>query len=314
MAAGPPDIDQRARIVAKDVSGRVTQLRDGHNGFTCMPASGPTSPAMCADSVSVQWFADIAAHKPKPTTTVPGITYMLAGAAQRSDADPYDTTSPLISIGPHTMILWPVDPAATGLPRTHREVGAYVMWAGTPYAHVHIMSAPQPAAQVARAGAHPTDDEKIVDALRAGPDFITRDATVLDWPSVPGGPYRVLRHGASAWTCLPGRPGSPHGEPDCLDPTFLTWMQETVAGRTPHVDRVGIAYMDVGEFVPNKAGKSVTPNAEFHVGPHLMIITPHQDELAAFGRDGSTGMPYINHIGNGDQYYLVLPFQRADQQ
>jgi hypothetical protein len=34
-----------------------------------------------------------------------------------------------------------------------------------------------------------TDAEKIADALRAGPGFITKDATVLDWPSSPGGEY-----------------------------------------------------------------------------------------------------------------------------
>ena len=32
-----------------------------------------------------------------------------------------------------------------------------------------------------------TDAEKITDALRAGPAFITKDATLLDWPSAPGG-------------------------------------------------------------------------------------------------------------------------------
>ena len=42
---------------------------------------------------SMQWAADFAAHKPKPTNTVPGITYMLAGATQHSDSDPYDRTS-----------------------------------------------------------------------------------------------------------------------------------------------------------------------------------------------------------------------------
>jgi hypothetical protein len=35
-----------------------------------------------------------AAHRAKRTNTVPGITYMLAGATQRSDTDPYDKTSP----------------------------------------------------------------------------------------------------------------------------------------------------------------------------------------------------------------------------
>ena len=40
---------------------------------------------------------------------------------------------------------------------------------------------------------HPvTDSEKIVDALSAGPPFITKHATILDWPSTPGGQYRVF--------------------------------------------------------------------------------------------------------------------------
>jgi hypothetical protein len=41
--------------------------------------------------------------KAKPTKTVPGIEYILARAAQRSDPPP-------INIAPHSMILWPFDP------------------------------------------------------------------------------------------------------------------------------------------------------------------------------------------------------------
>ena len=50
-------------------------------------------PPMCADAAAMQWSADSKAHKAKPTNTAPGIVYMLAGATQRSDTDPYDTTS-----------------------------------------------------------------------------------------------------------------------------------------------------------------------------------------------------------------------------
>jgi hypothetical protein len=97
---------------------------------------------MCFDAASAQWFADAKAHKPKPTNMTPGITYMLAGATQRSDSDPNDTTSPPITVGPHWMIMWPFDPKTTGLPTTHRDRGAYIMWAGSPYAHLHVMGQP----------------------------------------------------------------------------------------------------------------------------------------------------------------------------
>jgi hypothetical protein len=57
-----------------------------------------------------------------------------------------------------------------------------------------------------------TDAEKIAGALRAGPRFITKDATLLDCPSTPGGEYQVLRKGSNGWTCLPAIPRYPHDE------------------------------------------------------------------------------------------------------
>jgi hypothetical protein len=145
MSAGPPEIAQSAKIIDKDAQGHTVVLRQGSNDFTCMPGNPNVigEPAMCADGPSMQWFADFAAHKPRPTNTVPGITYMLAGATQRSDSDPYDHTSPAITVPPHWMIMWPFDAKATGLPTTHRDTGAYIMWSGTPYAHMHIMGRPK---------------------------------------------------------------------------------------------------------------------------------------------------------------------------
>ena len=144
MSAGPDDIARSARIVDTDENGNTVVLREGSNGFTCMPGNPNVigEPAMCVDAASLQWFADAKAHKPKPTNTVPGITYMLAGATQRSDSDPNDKTSPAIHVGPHWMIMWPFDPKTTGLPTTHRDHDAYIMWAGSPYAHLHVMGRP----------------------------------------------------------------------------------------------------------------------------------------------------------------------------
>src|SRR3984957_857435 len=72
-----------------------------------------------------------------------------------------------------------------------------------------------------------TDAEKIADALRGGPAFITKDATVVDWPSAPGGEYRLLRKGSTEWTCLSAIPGYQHDEPGCFDPIFLRWIQDS---------------------------------------------------------------------------------------
>ena len=143
MSAGPAEVAKSARIVDTDGHGTIV-LREGSNGFTCMPGNRRKigDPPMCADAAAMQWFADFRVRKSKPTNAEPGIVYMLAGATQRSDTDPYDTTSPPIPIGPHWMIIWPFDPKATGLPTTHKPTGAYIMWARSPYAHVHVMGRP----------------------------------------------------------------------------------------------------------------------------------------------------------------------------
>jgi len=153
-----------------------------------------------------------------------------------------------------------------------------------------------------------TDAEKIVDALRAGPVFITTHATLLDWPSTPGGDYRVLRKGTNEWTCLPAIPGYLHDEPACFDPVFLRWIQDSLAGRTPRIDRVGIAYMYIGAWV-----KKDSSGREFHVGPHLMVVSPHQDDYQGLNRDGANGMPYVAHLPGRTELYLVMPIRQWDE-
>lgn len=162
---------------------------------------------------------------------------------------------------------------------------------------------------------HPaTDSAKIADALRAGPSFITKDATILDWPQKSGGDYRVLRKGTNEWTCLPGVPGYPHDEPGCFDPIFMQWMKDSLADHEPHITTIGIAYMYVGAWVPNKS-QSGSDGDEFHVGPHIMIVSPHenQKEVQSISHDGSTGMPYVAHLPHGEDLYLVLPFRQWDE-
>jgi hypothetical protein len=153
-----------------------------------------------------------------------------------------------------------------------------------------------------------TDAEKIADALRAGPAFITKDATLRDWPSSPGGEYRLLRQGSNEWTCLPSIPGYSHDEPGCFDPIFLRWMQDSLAGRTPQIDRIGISYMYLGAWQLAKGSSH-----EAHVGPHLMIVSPHQDELQELNPDPSTGMPYVAHLPHHTELYLVMPIRHWDE-
>jgi hypothetical protein len=169
------------------------------------------------------------------------------------------------------------------------------------------------AAQTVSHGHPASDAEKVADALRAGPTFITKNAAILDWPSTPAGEYRVLRKGTTDWTCLPGAPGYPHDEPGCFDRVFMEWMKEGLAGRTAHIDRIGIAYMYVGAWVSHQNAPSESPDKYFHVGPHIMVVSPNQDELAGFTRDGASGMPYINHLPKGTEVFVVIPVRQWDE-
>jgi hypothetical protein len=140
MLAGPACITSEATVAEMDKDGQMTVLRPGTNDWVCVPGDQNIigSPDMCVDPMGMVWLKDILARKPKPTNTSPGLIYMLNGATQHSYTDPFDTTGPAIPIGPHWMILWPFDAKSAGLGSVMRDGGAMVMFAGTPYAHLHI--------------------------------------------------------------------------------------------------------------------------------------------------------------------------------
>jgi len=156
-----------------------------------------------------------------------------------------------------------------------------------------------------------TDSEKISDALRAAPAFITDGATIVDYPATKGGEFRVLRKGTNEWTCLPGPPpGSKHDDPGCFDHVYFQWVKDDLAGRPQHINRLGISYMFMGQWVPGASG------GEFHVGPHIMVVTPHPEDLQGFTRGGWNGT-YIIHLPGPDQddkWFLVIPVHEADKQ
>jgi hypothetical protein len=157
-----------------------------------------------------------------------------------------------------------------------------------------------------------SDAEKIASALGAGPKFVTQNATVLDYPTSPSGEFRVLRTGSNGWTCLPGPPQGADDEPGCFDQVFLQFLKDSIAGRTPNVQSVGISYMYKGIWIPNKSHAMGSGN-EFHVGPHIMIIGLDQKLLQTLNQDGSNGEPYVNHLpGSHSELFLVVPIREWD--
>lgn len=144
MLSGPPAITKDATVADMDREGNMTVLRPGTNEWVCVPGNQNIigSADMSIDPMGMVWLKDLMARKPKPTNTAPGLIYMLNGATQHSYTDPFDTTSPAIPIGPHWMILWPFNAKAAGLSTVMRDAGTMIMFAGTPYAHLHICGSP----------------------------------------------------------------------------------------------------------------------------------------------------------------------------
>ena len=59
--------------------------------------------------------------------------------------------------------------------------------------------------------------------------------------------------------------------------------------------------MYTGAWVPNMPGEM---KKEFHVGPHIMVVTPRRDKLQGFSRDGWNGT-YVTHLP-GDNHTDLL--------
>ena len=143
LLSGLESITNEATIAEMDAQGEMTMLRPGTNQWVCVPGNENIvgQADMCADPMGIRWMRDIMARKPKPRIPS-GLIYMLNGATQHSYTDPFDRTSPGILIGPHWMIIWPFAARVAGLPTVMRDAGTLVMFAGTPYAHLHVCGSP----------------------------------------------------------------------------------------------------------------------------------------------------------------------------
>lgn len=138
VSAGPPAVTAHATVADVDAKGKMTVLRKGTNGWTCIPGHPGVigDDPICADAVAMQWNDAFMAHK-SPSTAKPGIAYMYAGGTDWSASDPFATKGTPIKEPPHWMILYPVT-KDSGLPTAPRDTGTWIMYAGTPYAHLMI--------------------------------------------------------------------------------------------------------------------------------------------------------------------------------
>jgi hypothetical protein len=146
-AGAPASISKDASIARVDKSGNVSVVREGSSHFTCASVPSMGIPSICADKNGWDWMTSAMAHKDKPSNDEPGVAYMMQGGTHFETADgqimmePSAKTHP-VKEPPHWMLLWPLDPAETGLPTHPSPGGAYIIFQGTPYAHLLVYQNP----------------------------------------------------------------------------------------------------------------------------------------------------------------------------
>jgi hypothetical protein len=139
MSAGPAEIAKNATIA--DMS-TMKQLRAGSNGWVCYAAADQP---MCLDK---QWQAWVKAlmSKSEPRIEGTGIAYMLRGDNGASNIDPYATKPTADNawvVSPaHLMVLFQDQKMLDSYPTDPMNGGPWVMWKGTPYAHVMVPVSP----------------------------------------------------------------------------------------------------------------------------------------------------------------------------
>ncbi len=147
QGGAPPAISAKAAVAKIDPKKKtVTELRAGTNGFTCGLMPDDNSP-YCGDKHAWAWLVAAFTGQPKPPNTEPGISYMMEGGTHYETPtgeivmEPGPNTK-AVKEPPHWMLMWPVDPATSGLPTKPNPGGVYVMFPGTPYAHLMIYQNP----------------------------------------------------------------------------------------------------------------------------------------------------------------------------
>jgi hypothetical protein len=139
LSAAPPKIAAGATVMDWEMN----VLKQGDNGWTCFPTL-PTlegNAPMCHDAAWMEW-ADAYINKKELQNPKFGISYMLAGDEGASNIDPYATgpteDNQWVVEGPHLMILVPDPAMLEGISTDPYHGGPYVMWKGTPYAHIMV--------------------------------------------------------------------------------------------------------------------------------------------------------------------------------
>ncbi len=143
ISAAPAAIGQDAAVVDMKDDGTLVTLREGANGWTCLPhdPGTPTRAPLCLDRSGMRWL-EAAMHGKAPDPDVVGYSYMLKGGSVWSAVDPAAERLPEgekthVEIPPHLMILNARLASQSGFPSGQRHPDVhkpFVLYGGTPFA------------------------------------------------------------------------------------------------------------------------------------------------------------------------------------
>ncbi|HJM09077.1 MAG: hypothetical protein QF513_02050 [Gammaproteobacteria bacterium] len=144
MSAGPENVSGDATIISHDGA----LLREGSNGWVCMPGTPPNENVnpMCVDPAWQKWLQEYMkgamgqSYEYDPNQATFGMSYMLVGDIPVDNNVPFNTDTSegvWVAEGPHLMLLLPQD-LLKDLPTDPYAGGPYVMWEDTEFVHVMV--------------------------------------------------------------------------------------------------------------------------------------------------------------------------------
>lgn len=159
-------------------------------------------------------------------------------------------------------------------------------------------------------------EAKIQSAMHAAPASITSTATVVDWPSEPGGEMPVLREGTGEWTCITDNPATSEPDPMCMDQSGMEWVTAYMSQQEPQITSVGTIYVLQGgapmsNIDPFATGP--TPDNEWMdpVVPHIGIVVPDASALEGVSTDPNNGGTWVMFRGT-PYVHMMVPMPRYE--
>jgi hypothetical protein len=159
---------------------------------------------------------------------------------------------------------------------------------------------------------------KIEEAMSAAPLSISANATILDYPSEPGGKKAVLRKGTNGWTCRPDNPHIPGYNPMCVDSQVFELLSSAVERRNPNITRTGFGYFlqgGHGRSNMNPWDNSPTPDNEWMEPqvPHIVIVSPDKTLLEGLPTEMDNGGPWVMW-GDTPYAHIMVPVPKHIQE